>query len=228
MNLVESYKIFDQLEYPNDYTTPAKEAEAIGNTVLAISQLTIDFASVERIPRYFHNRRENDAEHSFMLGLASIEIGKQYYPGLDAGLMVQFALVHDLVELETLDTPTFQADENTLNAKHQAEQAALEKLSNTLPPHIADMLIWYEEQEQTEARLVRHIDKLLPYAVNTTGAGAAVMHEDYNTHTVDELMAANEKLEERFHSMFPELHHASLHNAHTVLANKFALEFSEI
>ncbi len=222
MSLTQSYEIFDQFEYIN--TNPEQEAQAIGNTVLAISQLTIDFASVERIPRYFHNRRENDAEHSFMLGLTSMEIGKQYYPGLDAGLMVQFSLVHDLVELETLDTPTFQADEATLAAKHDAEQAALEKLSRTLPPHIADMLIWYEEQEQTEARLVRHIDKLLPYAVNTTGAGVAVMNEDYGVTSVPQMMAKNDILEARFNLMFPDRVHQILHGTHTVLAKRFALE----
>ena len=206
---------------------PLSDTCSIAKTVLDISQVTIDFASIERVPRYYEHRRENNAEHSFMLGLAGVSIAEEHFPKLNSGLVTQFALVHDLVELETLDIPTFNASEATLAAKEEAEKRALEALCTKLNPIIMSYLDRYEEQEEPEARLVRHIDKLLPYAVDINGAGMKIMAEDYDTHTVSQLMGHNEELEKRFHNMFPEYVHSSLHGAHTILAHKFALHFSE-
>jgi 5'-deoxynucleotidase YfbR-like HD superfamily hydrolase len=218
---------FYQVEQFDIDTLPLAETAAIAKTILDISQVTIDFASIERVPRYYTHRRENNAEHSFMLGLAGVSIAEQHFPRLNSGLVTQFALVHDLVELETMDIPTFNASEATLAAKEAAEKQALEVLGAKLNPILMSYLERYEEQEEPEARLVRHVDKLLPYSVDINGAGVQVMAEDYDTHSVDELIENNEKLEERFHRMFPELSHVALHGAHTVLANKFALLFPE-
>jgi putative hydrolases of HD superfamily len=221
---IESYYQVEQFDIN---TLPLSESSAVARTILDISQVTIDFANIERVPRYNQHRRENNAEHSFMLGLAGVSIAEQHFPELNSGLVTQFALVHDLVELETMDIPTFNASEVTLSAKEAAEKQALEVLGTKLNPVLMSYLVRYEEQEELEARLVRHIDKLLPYSVDINGAGVQVMIEDYNTRSVDELMENNEKLEERFHRMFPELSHSALHGAHTILANKFALEFPE-
>jgi 5'-deoxynucleotidase YfbR-like HD superfamily hydrolase len=218
---------FYQVEQFDINTLPLMESSAVARTILDISQVTIDFANIERVPRYNQHRRENNAEHSFMLGLAGVSVAEQHFPELDSGLVTKFALVHDLVELETMDIPTFNASEATLSAKEAAEKQALEVLGAKLNPVLMSYLERYEEQEELEARLVRHIDKLLPYSVDINGAGVQVMIEDYNTRSVDELMQNNEKLEERFHRMFPELSHTALHGAHTILANKFALEFPE-
>ena len=220
--------VFDQAEVLSSPANIYRESLEIGALVLDVSQITIDFASVERAPRYYEHRKENNAEHSFMLGLLAMEAGNKYYPGLDTGLMTQFALVHDLVELETKDMPTFQASDEDLKLKHKAEQAALEKLQDTLPPYLADMLTWYEEQEQPEARLVRHLDKLLPYGVDINGAGITVMREDYGVTTAAQLLNQNNKLRDRFSNMFPEKSHDVLIKAHDVLANKFALQFEEV
>ena len=217
-----------QVEQFDINTLPLTETNSIAKTILDISQVTIDFASIERVPRYYTHRRENNAEHSFMLGLAGVSVAEQHFPKLDSGLVTQFALVHDLVELETMDIPTFNASEATLAAKEAAEKQALEVLGSKLNPTLMSYLERYEEQVEPEARLVRHIDKLLPYSVDINGAGVQVMSEDYDTHSVNELMENNQKLEERFHRMFPESSHTQLHGAHTILAHKFALQFPEI
>lgn len=217
---------FDQIEIFSSPAEMCRESQEIGTLVLDVSQITIDFASVERAPRYYEHRKENNAEHSFMLGLLAMEAGTKYYPGLDVGLMTQFALVHDLVELETKDLPTFKVTDEELQLKHQAEQDALQRLQDTLPAYLADMLTWYEEQEQPEARLVRHLDKLLPYAVDINGAGLTVMRE-YGVTTATQLLDQNKTNSERFRDMFPEKSHEILIKAHNVLANKFALQFEE-
>lgn len=203
------------------------QAREIGNTILQISQLVIDFASIERVPRYCATRRENDAEHSLMLALAGVEIASRYYPGLDSGFVGKLAMVHDFPELKTGDVATFDITDEQLKQKHDNEKAELPVLLEELPPYIADLLQIYEEQESPEAVFVKHIDKLLPNAVNIAGAGVEVMHEDYNVHHTLQFLAKNEMLETRFRGAFPNTSHDPIHLAHTYLANKFALQLPE-
>lgn len=220
--------VFDQSELFSALELEQLQAHEIGKTILQISQLTIDFANIERIPRYCKDRRENNAEHSFMLALAGIEIVSTYYPGLDAGLASSLALVHDIPEIKTDDVATFDISDEQLQQKYKAEAESLPALLEELPTHIADLLSIYEEQKMPEARVIRHLDKLLPHAVNISGAGKEVMNEDYSVTTVGELMAKNQINETRFQNMFPEEHHVPLHQAHSVLAQKFALTFIEM
>jgi putative hydrolase of HD superfamily len=204
------------------------EAQHIARTVLQVSRLTIDFADIMRVPRYCPNRPENNAEHSFMLGLTAMAVGPRHYPGLDTGLMVQFALVHDLVELETGDVQTFQVTDEELQAKYAAEEVAVEKLCGTLPTFVADMLHCYEEQQLPEARLVRHLDKLLPYSVDLTGrdnAGMVVLREVYDTTTREQFTATTATITDRYRNMFPEESHQPIHLAAEILNDSLAEEF---
>lgn len=220
--------LFDQTEILDSIEQRAVVAHDIANTILQISQIVIDFASIYRIPRFCINRKENDAEHSFMLALAGIEISKKYYPGLDTGFVGQLSLVHDLPELKTGDIPTFDITDESLAHKHLREATELPNLLKELPPHLGDLLSVYEEQQVPEARLVKHIDKLLPYSVDINGAGIAMMIEDCGVTNAQQLLEKNEILESRFRAKFTDITHVPLHEAHTILANKFALQFEEV
>jgi putative hydrolase of HD superfamily len=214
--------IFDQNEYFSHEDSKLHIASKIADTVLQISRVVIDFASIERVPRYCKFKRENDAEHSFMLALAGIEIATRYYPGLDSGLVAGLALVHDFPELETGDVATFDISDDQLRQKHINEQAKLPQLLGRLPAHIGDLLVIYEEQTTPEAKFVKHTDKLLPNAVNIAGDGVKVMHEDYDVYTKQQYLQKNTLLEERFRRTFDDDLHEPLHLAHTVLADQFA------
>lgn len=219
--------LFDQNLFFDTPELMQTQAREIGETILQISKLVIDFASIERVPRYCVNKRENDAEHSFMLALASVEIASRYYPGLDSGLIGKLALVHDFPELKTGDIATFDITNDQLAQKHSNEQAELPALLNELPPHIGDLLQTYEEQELPEPIFVKHVDKLLPNAVNTTGAGVEVMREDYGVRNTKHFYSKTEKLEDRFRTLFTDSSHEPLHLAHTYLADTFALQLPE-
>ena len=204
------------------------ESLKIAKSVLDIARIAIDFAAVERVPRYTSIRRENDAEHSFMLGLAATEIAFIQFPELDHGLVTQFALVHDLVELETKDVPTFQLDEAGFTAKALAEKVATDKLVRSLPRYMGQLLLRYEAQVEPESRFVRHIDKLLPYGVDhVSGTLKQVMAEDYDVHALPELMVANERIESRYQLLFPEPSHKVLHIAHNIIFDRNAMEYDE-
>lgn len=225
---LEYFQIFDQEMILTDQMRDAVQAHHIGETLLQISELVIDFASIERVPRYCVNKRENDAEHSFMLALAGIEVSSTYYPGLDSGLIGKMALVHDFPELHTgYDVATFDISDEELAQKHANEQAGLPEFIAMLPPHLGDLLQLYEEQQLPEAKIVKHLDKLLPNAVNTTGAGVAVMREDYQVHSVEKFIEKNQVNETRFNNLFTDTIHTPLHHAHSYLAAIFADQLSE-
>lgn len=215
---------FDQ--YMEQKTTYEKAA-GITNLALCLGGVAMKFASVERVPRYTPETRENDAEHSYMLALVAAEIADQYFPELDSGLVGRFAIVHDLLELETGDVATFGISDSDLAAKHQAESSAIDRLLKSLPRSTGLLLEVYEQQNVPEARFVRFIDKLLPLVVDILGPGSQVMHEDYNTHTKEQLIATEQQMAERFARMFPDSELSALHIARNSLANIFSTLFIE-
>ena len=211
------------VEFDQIYRAAAahETASRLERDALCLADIAIRFASIERIPRYSPERRENDVEHSFMLGLVAQEIAATYFPELNPGLVAQFASVHDLVELEIGDTPTFLITNSELKTKQSAESTALEMLCHRLPQHTAQLLRIYEEQDVPEARFVRFIDKLMPVLVDILGAGSQVMHEDYATYDHVQLESAHDTLRKRFEQLFPEPALAPVHMARNSLARKF-------
>lgn len=211
------------IEFEQNYNRSEHHETATGITrdVLALADTAMRFSYVERVPRYTPETRENDAEHSFMLGLVAQEIAVSYFPELDSGLVARFALVHDLLELHTGDVATFAISDGALQDKCSNEKSALEAVCSELPPKTALLLRVYEEQELPEARFVRFIDKLLPVAVDILGPGSQVMHEDYDTLTRQDLVLAENSLRSRFEKMFPEFHFTPIHIARNGLARKF-------
>ena len=200
-------------------------AEKAANSALALGTLAMQFARVERIPRYDTYSRENDAEHSFMLSLVATELAEEYFPNLDSGLVSKFGTVHDLVEIETGDVATFDISEADLQLKQEAEHQALGRLLTRLPARTAKLLETYEEQELPEARFVRFIDKLLPIIVDIAGPGRKVMEEDYNVHSPEQLLLSDAILRERQHRMFPEPELQFVHHIRDILSDQFTVVF---
>jgi len=194
--------------------------------VLTLGKTALDFAEVDRIPRRAGGERETDVEHSYMLGLIAPELIEVLELPLDKGLAVQFATVHDLIELKTKDVNTFNIDETSYRLKQAIEQAALEELLDELPPYTALLLERYESQAEPEARFVKAVDKFLPFIVDIHGDGVRIMLEDNDVKSAAEYVACCEQIqrrfEERFGEEFPEL--ATLHRELWIrFGEKFAL-----
>jgi len=220
MNTVDQKVIKENTIEIGSYSTSA-------SVILGLGSLAMRFARVERVPRYDERTRESDAEHSYMLALVAGELAHQLYPAtLNASLVSDYAIVHDLIELETGDVSTFQIDAVNLQQKEQAEHAALETLLAQLPPRTRDLLYDYEQQADLESRFVRAVDKQLPIVVDILGAGRKVMNEDYDVHTSEQLGAAHDalciRMSERF-SEFPQLV-----ADHALLCELFEIEFGVI
>lgn len=193
---------------------------------LDLGRTSMQFARVERVPRYADGERENDAEHSFMLGLVAPEIAEALQLPLDIGLVSRYASIHDLVELKTLDLPTFLFTEDQQLQKELDEQAALRTLLAELPAHTSRLLARYETQIDPEARFVRYIDKLLPVVVDVIGPGERVMAEDYGVANMGDLSRCHADLHARitakFGGEFPEID-----LAHRLLIELFEAKYAE-
>ena len=180
-----------------NYLRGVKSAE----TIKALAKTAMEFSRIERKPRYADGELENNAEHSFMLSLVAPEIAVLLDLGLDVNLIARYGTVHDLLELETGDIPTFDISKAGLEAKKAAEHRALPILVKKLPPDTGRVLVEYESQQNPEARFVRYIDKLLPIAVDIIGAGEQVM-KDYGITNQSQLREHLATLQERFELMF--------------------------
>lgn len=226
--LTQEHNIALGFDYEPALITDEEVAVRIAQDAISLANTAIQFSQVMRTPRYTPETREDNSQHSFMLGIFALEIVARYYPGLDMGLVTQFALVHDLVELKTGDTATFKISESEMISKANDELAVLDQLCSELPSYTACLLRIYEKQDTPEARFVRHLDKLLPVAVDCLGSGSQVMHEDYATFSDEQLDAAEAALKKRFEKMFPEKTHAPIHMARDLLAAQFAIVFEPI
>ena len=186
-----------------------ERTRTIAQLSLDLGQIAMSFARIDRAPRYHDGERESDAEHSFMLGLVAPELAHALRPELDRGLITQFAIVHDLVELKTGDVATFLFSESDQLGKDQTEAAALQSLLAELPAYTRQQLARYELQVDAEARFVRYVDKLLPIVVDILGEGERVMRQDYGITSLEALQAAqrqlHQRLVEKFGNEFPEL-----------------------
>lgn len=213
----------------NQFEQPLLECQ-VGPTAsdiaLQLGKVAMDFAQVERIPRYHSGERENDVEHSYMLGLVSCELVHTLELELNVGLVSQFCLVHDLIELKTGDVNTFNLSAEQLQQKQFVEKQALHQLVEELPPYMARLVERYEQQVEPEARFVKAVDKILPFVTDIHGEGIRVMHEDNGIATrqefLDCLASLHVSLHERFGSEFP-----AIVEAHQQLGHIFSLQIPE-
>lgn len=188
--------------------------------LLALGDLTTRFAKVERAPRYPSGDRENDLEHSYHLAVSATELAADYYPELDAGLVAQFSLVHDLPESYAGDTWTLDISDEDRAKKESAEAKATTKLLKELPPHTAELLKRYEQQIEPEARFVRLVDKLTPTIINILTGEASTFQEDHGITSVEDLIAGHELNKERLQKMFPEFQF--IHSVRELISNTSA------
>ncbi len=203
-----------------------KSSAKLAQTSLELGKQAMYFSRIERVPRYADARRESDTEHSFMLALVAPELAVALSRNLDIGMVSQYAIVHDLVELKTNDVATFLFDDEEQKQKEYNEHVALTELLRELPPHTAHLLGRYESQTDSEARFVRYVDKLLPIVVDIIGAGQRVMREDYDVTTTDQLRECHQKLQDRLVRIFGE-EFPEITLAHELLCELFETQFDK-
>lgn len=142
------------------------------------------------------SRRENDAEHSWHLGLIAMlffEYAKQ--DDVDLLRVLKMVLVHDLVEIDAGDT--FAYDEVGVQDQAERERAAADRVFGLLPDDQAVEFrqLWeeFDGRNTPEARYAAALDRFQPLMHNYLTEGKAWRQHGV---TVDQVLARNAPMAE--------------------------------
>jgi putative hydrolase of HD superfamily len=160
--------------------------------LLDLQRLLADFSRIERKVDRRHLKgyiAENDTEHSYNLAMTAWYLSS-WFPELDKNKLIQYGLVHDLVEVHAGDTPAYGTEEE-LNTKAAREAEALKKLEKDWPDFkdLTEMLQDYEEKTNSEARFIYALDKLMPIMLVYTNEGHSWKKFKVTVEMVQELKA---------------------------------------
>lgn len=127
------------------------------------------FAGIRRTVK-IQNREdmENDAEHSYQLAMTAWFIVDQFNLDMNRQRLLEYALVHDLVEVYSGDTDPYLSSEEYLNSKAEREEQALKRIKGEFQnfSSMSQAIHKYEAKGDNEAKLIFLLDKILP-VVNT-------------------------------------------------------------
>jgi putative hydrolases of HD superfamily len=116
-------------------------------------------------------RIENSAEHSWHLAMACWIISRSFKLDISEEKLLKLALVHDLGEIDAGDTFLYSKNRG---AVHEAERKCVKRLESHKGNAIHDLSELWEEQEagdSKEAKLLKAIDRLLPFLHNISSKG---------------------------------------------------------
>lgn len=147
--------------------------------ILEVASLILDFGKVDRKTLHQDGERfETDTDHTVMLGILGAAIANRLYKDLDLGLIAQFTLVHDLVEVHAGDTDTLTGvSEDSMKKKEERELVALKKLEETFGQDLSwihETIEKYESLDTKEARFVKVLDKVMPKLTVVLNGGASL------------------------------------------------------
>jgi len=133
------------------------------------------------------SRRENTAEHSWHLGMATALLATHATEPVDVAKATLMAMVHDIVEIDAGDTFAYDDTDTTKEAR---ERAAADRLFALLPDAVGLELraLWeeYERIDTPEARLVMAVDRSSPMMLNLASAGVAWREHGINRTRVEQ------------------------------------------
>jgi len=144
-------------------------------------------------------RLENSAEHSWHLAMACWNIANAFDLELNQERLLKLALVHDLGEIDAGDTFLYSA--SRIDA-HKEEREGIVRLSAHPGNAINDLVDLWDLQElgsSPEARLVKVIDRLLPFLLNIHTRGRTWAESGIRK---DQVVGAHAFIADEF----PELH----------------------
>lgn len=118
-------------------------------------------------------RVENSAEHSWHLAMACWAFAELLGDDYDVPKLIKLALVHDLGEIGAGDTFLYS---DSRSSAHVHERESIEDIASHPGNPIQDVVDLWEEQEagrSKESRLLKVVDRLLPFLHNITSEGRA-------------------------------------------------------
>ena len=130
--------------------------------LLKFAKLTHKFQQTKRAVLVRNEKRfENDLEHSYQLAMLAWYLVDSENLKINKNKVVQYALVHDLVEVYAGDTHFYYGDKKL---KLMREKKALLRIKKEFPKFkdIHKLIKLYEKSSDKESRFVHTLDKLIP------------------------------------------------------------------
>lgn len=141
------------------------------------------------------SRNENDAEHSWHLGMLAILLKEYAAAPVELEKVLKMVLIHDLVEIDAGDTFCYDVHANWDKAAR--EQKAADRIFGLLPIDQERELraLWeeFEGRESVEARFAAALDRLQPLIHNYHTQGHTWKKGNV---TSGQVIARNEKIQE--------------------------------
>lgn len=135
----------------------------VANFLIASKQ----FNETYRVTRKSDETLESDAEHSWSVAFTCLVLMpelKREFPELDGAKVYEMAILHDLAEIKTGDTATWDAAARV--GKDEREREAMEEITKDIPEEIREkiMTVWNEVEvrESAEAKFVKSVDRIDP------------------------------------------------------------------
>ncbi|MBE6052220.1 MAG: HD domain-containing protein [Clostridium sp.] len=137
------------------------------------------------------SRRENDAEHSWHLGIMAAILSEYIKDDINISMVLKMVLIHDLVEIYAGDT--FAFDEEGYLDKSDREEKAAEELFGRLPEDQKSEFkgLWeeFEQCKTKEAKYASMLDRLQPLILDYATEGKGVKESNL---TAEKLYKRNE------------------------------------
>lgn len=145
--------------------------------ISAISEFMLHLDALKSVNRrtYINGgmRVENSAEHSWHLAMACWAFAELLHDDYDVPKLIKLALLHDLGEIGAGDTFLYS---NNRDGAHAKERESVKQIASHPGNPIENIVDLWEEQEagrSKESRLLKVIDRLLPFLHNITSEGRA-------------------------------------------------------
>tara|TARA_B100000745_G_scaffold294549_1_gene237657 strand:+ start:18719 stop:19357 length:639 start_codon:yes stop_codon:yes gene_type:complete len=187
-----------------------KDAEKMAEQMIAMGKISLEFARTDRATCHEDGvTRESDTDHSFMLGLTAGAFADTFLPRLNRGRVVEFALLHDLVEVYAGDVPTFKKPTPEIKKqKDDAEHAALLRIKDQFGenfPWIHETIEEYERKDTPEARFVKVIDKLEAKITNILNGGATIKVLNHTKEEIEQWKVDHDEWADEYLEEWPEI-----------------------
>ncbi|OGG72085.1 hypothetical protein A3E65_02465 [Candidatus Kaiserbacteria bacterium RIFCSPHIGHO2_12_FULL_56_13] len=142
------------------------------NDLMSFVAFTNKFRAIERTVWFKGvSGKEPDGEHSFQVAMCAWYLNERLSLGLDLQRLIEYGLVHDIVETYARDTPAFKESGcgrvPSHRTKEKRERKALARIASewsAFPGLVARMRA-YKHQKDEESKFIYALDKLVS-AVN--------------------------------------------------------------
>jgi putative hydrolase of HD superfamily len=178
-------------------------------TLLVLAGYALAFGRISRTAcEHPDGTAETDSDHTVMLAWIAPALAARWYPELDPGLVAQFAVVHDAVEVFAGDTPTLLISPAGRRAKAAREALAGRRWQDEFGaslPWLPGMISRYERQDEPEARFTRAADKIMPGLVHLLAGCSDLIRHGMTAAEVARGTAENRALVCSYAGEFTEL-----------------------